>query len=171
MSENQSIDDTNSNNYFNDDSLVEDDYYFRIKEIIKCNACSKIILKDPKMCDECNQSFCKNCSEEKSNNENHKCENPTYKDNKILNSMLDGLTYLCNNCKREIKKKDIINHLKEKCEKVENTDKLFDALYRKKDLIRLSPEEIKRLPQNKNINHISGKIIFINIIHFSDIIR
>ena len=52
-----------------------------------------------------------------------------------------------------------------------DTDKLFDALYRKKELIRLSPEEIKRLPQNKNINHISGKIIFINIIHFSDIIR
>ena len=77
MSENQSIDETNSNNYFSNDSLIEDDYYFRIKEIIKCNACSKIILKEPKMCDECSQSFCKECSEEKGN-ENHKCENPYF---------------------------------------------------------------------------------------------
>ena len=50
----------NSNEYFDDNSLVEDDYYYRIKDIIKCKSCDNIILNDPMMCGKCYLTFCKN---------------------------------------------------------------------------------------------------------------
>ena len=84
--------------------------------------------------------------------------------------MLEKLVYLCNNCKQEVEKKDIEDHLKKKCEKVQNPDKLIDSIFRKKTLIKLSENEIKKLPQNIKINHISGKIILLIIIYYSDII-
>ena len=158
-----------SNQYFDDNSLVEDDYYYRIKDIIKCKSCDNIILNDPMMCGKCYLIFCKNCSEEQ-NEEKHICQNVTYTINIAINSMLEKLVYLCNNCKQEVQKKDIEDHLKKKCEKVQNPDKLIDCIFRKKSLIKLSENEIKKLPQNIKINHISGKIILLIIIYYSDII-
>ena len=152
-----------SKDYFDEKSLVEDDYYCHIKDMIKCESCDKIILNDPMRCNECYLSFCKNCSE-KQNEEKHTCQNATYTINIAINSMIEKLVYLCNNCKREVQKKDIEDHLKKKCEKVQNPDKLIDRIFRKKEskkLIKLSPDEIKKLPQDKKINHISGKIIFV----------
>ena len=159
----------NSNEYFDDNSLVEDDYYYRIKDIITCKSCNNIILNDPMMCNKCHLTFCKNCTEEQ-NEEKHPCQNPTYTINISVNSVLEKLVYLCNNCKQEVEKKDIEDHLKKKCEKVQNPDKLIDSIFRKKTLIKLSENEIKKLPQNIKINHISGKIILLIIIYYSDII-
>ena len=52
----------NSNEYFDDNSLVEDDYYYRIKDIITCKSCNNIILNDPMMCNKCHLTLCKNNS-------------------------------------------------------------------------------------------------------------
>ena len=149
-----------SKDYLDENFLVEDDYYCHIKDMIKCKSCDKIILNDPMRCNECYLPFCKNCSE-KQNEEKHTCQNATYTINIAINSMLEKLVYLCNNCKREVKKKDIEDHLKKKSEKIQNPDKLIDCIYRKKSLIKLSQDEIKKLPQEKKINHISCKIIFL----------
>ena len=162
--------------YFDDDCLIEDDYYRSIKDLIKCNFCHKI-LHEPMMCLDCQAAFCKNCKDELENI-NHKCEKPSYVQNKSAISLIGQLKYLCKNCKSEIKEIDIENHLKEDCLKNENPSKLINAIYRKKALKKLNRQEIKSISeQNKKVNHISGKknkiLIFITFssFYFSNIIR
>ena len=123
------------------------------------------------MCMECQSSFCKKCTEEMKNEiiNNHKCENPNYLNNKNAIDLLGKLNYQCKNCKMDIKKKDIENHLKEGCIKNKNPVKLMNAIYRKASLKKLNSEEIKKL-SGKKVNHISGKIIFIINLFYSNII-
>ena len=146
------------NSYFDENSLIEDDYYNNIKNLIKCKYCNKI-LKEPMMCKECLGSFCKNCIDELGK-DNHKCKSPVYIENTNAKSLLGTLKYLCKNCKSEIKGSDIENHLKEGCISNRNMSKLFDAIYRKEKLRKLSPDEIKRLSnENFSVNHISCKFV------------
>ena len=153
MKENQKEDITS---YFDENSLLEDDYYNNIKNLIKCKYCNKI-LKEPMMCRECLGTFCLNCIEELGK-DNHKCESPVYIENTNAKSLLGTLKYLCKNCKNEIKGKDIENHLKDGCKKNLNPSKLMDAIYRKEKLRKLSPGEIKKLSdENTKVNHISSK--------------
>ena len=63
----------------------------------------------------------------------------------------------CKNCIDELGK-DIENHLKEGCIENRNMSKLFDTIYRKEKLRKLSPGEIKKLSdENTKVNHISSK--------------
>ena len=48
--------------YFDDDCLIEDDYYNSVKNLIKCNFCNKI-LQEPMMCLDCQSALCKNCKD------------------------------------------------------------------------------------------------------------
>ena len=151
------IDDEES--YFNDDCLIEDEYYNNVQELIKCKYCDQI-LKEPMMCQSCQLAFCKNCTKKasKKNNKYHTCKKPKYVENKNVIKTLGKLKYLCKNCKIEVKKEDIEEHLKEGCEKNENETKYMDAIMRKKTLTKINKEEIKQLGLNdKKMNHISGK--------------
>ena len=148
-------DNDNSDVYFTDDCLIEDEYYNGIKDLIKCKFCHKI-LKDPMMCNDCQGAFCKSCSEELIN-DNHKCEKPTFAKNKNAIEMIKKLKYLCNNCKREIREMDIEDHIKEGCIKNKNPTKLINSIYRKKTLKKLDVNEKKKL-SDKKVNHISCKI-------------
>ena len=142
--------------YFDDDCLIHDEYYNSVKNLIKCNFCHKI-LQEPMMCLDCQSPFCKNCKDELENF-NHKCEKPTYVQNKNAISLIGQLKYLCKNCKTEVKELDIENHIKEGCLKNENPTKLINSIYRKKALKKLTQQEIKRITEeNKKVNHISGK--------------
>ena len=151
--------------YIDDDCLIEDDFYNNIKDIIKCQYCYQI-LKEPMMCNVCTESFCNNCVKkmQKKKSKNHTCKKAKYVKNLNVIKAMSKLKYLCRNCKNEITKADIENHLKNGCEKNENPSKLLDSLYRKKLLIKLNKDEIRKLGEkNENINHISSKI-FINFI-------
>ena len=149
-----------TNKYFDENSLIEEDYYNGIKETIKCKYCNNI-LKSPMMCMECFLTFCKKCTEEMGD-ECHKCKEPKYVENKQTISLLGKLKYLCKNCNKEIFKADIEAHLKEGCAKNDNPTKLMDEIYRKKKLIKLNEDEIKKL-HGKKINHISGKKLLLKI--------
>ena len=153
----------NENVFIDDTCLIEDDYYKSVKNSIECAFCHKI-LNEPMMCLSCQDAFCKECTK-LLKQDNHSCENPTYIKNKNANRLLAKVKYLCKNCLCEIKKEDIENHLKEKCIKNENPTKLINIIYRKKSLRKLKDEEIKELKQqNKEINHISCKIILLIIL-------
>ena len=142
--------------YFDDKSLIEDDYYCAIQNLIKCKYCQKV-LNEPMICIKCQSGFCKNCIDGL-NTENHPCENPEYKKNINAISLLGKLKYLCKNCKAEVKKEDIENHIKEGCVKNENSDKLVDSLFRKQVLRKLTQDEVKSLTEHKTkMNHLSGK--------------
>ena len=142
--------------YFDEDCLIKDEYYNSVKNLIKYNFCHKI-LQELMMYLRCKVLFCKNCKDELENF-NHKCEKPTYVQNKNAISLISQLKYLCKNCKAEVKEIDIENHIKEGCLKNENPTKLINSIYRKKALKKLTQQEIKRITEeNKKVNHISGK--------------
>lgn len=149
--------------YIDDNCLIENEYYNDVKEMIKCKYCDQI-LKDPMMCLTCQAPFCKNCTKNasKKNNKIHKCKKPKYVENKTVTKTMGKLKYLCKNCNREILKADIEAHLKEGCAKNDNPTKLMDEIYRKKKLIKLNEDEIKKL-HGKKINHISGKKLLLKI--------
>ena len=151
--------------YIDDNCLIENEYYNDVKEMIKCKYCDQI-LKDPMMCLTCQAPFCKNCTKNasKKNNKIHKCKKPKYVENKTVTKTMGKLKYLCKNCKMEIKKENIEEHLNTGCEKNLNESKFMDSITRKKTLTKLSKEEIKKLGlHNKRMNHISGKIFLLII--------
>ena len=158
--------------YIDDDCLIKDDYYNNIKETIKCEYCNQI-LKQPKKCKECMKSFCDKCTknlQKKKDKKKHNCKKAKYADNINAIKIMSKLKYLCRNCKSEINKEDIENHLKEGCEENEHPSGFMDCIFRKKSLRKLNEEEIKTL-NDKEKNYISGKIIIINnIFCFSNII-
>ena len=147
------------NNYFDDDCLIKDDVYNNVKEMVKCKYCNNI-LKEPMMCNKCQGAFCKNCIDEL-DEENHKCQNPTYAKHAMAISLLGTLKYRCKNCQMEIKKQDIKNHIEKGCVRNANPTKLMDAFQRKVSLRKVDSSEIKEFPErNIKVNHISGKIKF-----------
>ena len=156
--------------YIDDDCLIEDEFYNGIKDLIKCQYCNEM-LKEPMMCNVCCDTFCNKCINkmQKDKKNGHKCKKAKYVKNQNIIKTMGKLKYLCKNCKYEIKKEDIENHLKKGCEKNENPTKLMDCIFRKKSLIQLKDEEIKKLKEEKTkIYHISSKIFIIyNILCFS----
>ena len=118
--------------YIDDDCLIEDEFYNDIKEMIECKLCQKL-LKTPMMCNVCGSAFCNNCVKkmQKKKDKSHKCKKAKYIENKNVIKMMSKLKYLCRNCKNEVKKEDIENHLKQGCEKLENPTRLMDSIYKK----------------------------------------
>lgn len=150
--------DEDEGKYFDEDSLIENEYYKGIHNLIICTICNQI-FKEPMMCNKCQKTFCKKCLNEV-DKENHQCENPEYMESINANNLLLNLKYLCKNCKKEIRKGDIEAHLKENCIKNENPDKLMDSIFRKYSLRKLTNDEIKEIPKHKkNVNHITGKLL------------
>ena len=76
------------------------------------------------------------------------------------------LTFLCRNCKEEIKYDDVESHLKSGCKTVLNPSTLFDFIYRKKILKKLESAAVARIKkEGHEINHISSKIKYIILIN------
>ena len=145
--------------YFDEKSLIENEYYNTIKDMIKCKHCHNM-LKDPMMCLKCLGAYCRNCIGELGKEE-HPCENPEFNKNLNAINIIIKLKYLCKNCKAEITKVDIENHLQKGCVRNENSTQLIKELYRKKTLRKLKRDEIETLSnQKKNVNHISSKLPF-----------
>ena len=147
--------------FITDDSIIEDEYYNNIKGFIKCSLCNKI-FKEPVICKNCQSVYCKACMEIYKKKEG-KCpnceENSEFPKSIDKPALLSNLKFLCQNCKEEIRYNDIESHLKKGCYTNENPSKLFDAIYKKKKLKKLTPDEISRIKNNNKqyINHLSSK--------------
>ena len=153
--------------YFSDDRIIEDELYLTIKDLIKCPLCFKI-LKDPYMCIECQNAYCKKCVETYSNFK--KCPNDgkktKFSHSIQKNDLLSKLRYRCKNCNKEVKQTDIQSHLKTNCKQNDDFEKeksLIEEIQTKKGLIKLSKEEMKNKKADKTL---TGKKIFYKIILF-----
>ena len=135
----------NAKKYFDKKSLIEDEYYNTIKNMINCKHCEKI-LKEPIKCLKYQETFCKKCNVEI---KKYKIESM----NKFENS-LKKLKYLCRNCKNEIKLLDIENHLIEGCNI--NDNPLIDMIYGENKLVKPTEDEIKKIPKDE-MSHITCK--------------
>ena len=144
--------------YFSDDFIIEDGYYIGIKDLILCPLCSKII-KDPYMCNICQKNYCKKCLEKDyrlkicPENKIQTKFSPDVNSNRLISN----LKYRCRNCLEIVVQSDIKTHLESNCRKAERVKKektLSEIIQTKKELIKLSLNEVK----NKIVdNTISGK--------------
>ena len=147
--------------YFSDDCIIEDQLYISLKDLLMCPLCHKI-LKDPYMCNICQNVYCKRCLEDYS--QFKICPNEC-KDAKFIrclakNELLSKIKYRCKNCQKEVIQSDIKAHLESNCEHSEVIQKkktLAEEIKTKKELIKLSKEEMK----GKKIDYsLTGKNIF-----------
>ena len=150
------------NEYFTDDSVVEDQLYLSLKDLLICPYCHKLI-KNPFMCNKCQKNYCKKCLEDFSNMKKCPYDNKEseFKHSIMINEMLSKLKYKCNNCKKEIPQSDIKSHLETNCEYVEleHQKTLAEIIQTKKELIKLSPQEMEG---KKVDNSFTSKIFFLN---------
>ena len=146
--------------YITDDCVIENETYLDIKDCIKCGLCKKI-LKDPIICKNCQNNYCKVCIDKwkliKKECPN-RCQEPYYDKSADKPFILSMLKFLCRNCKEEVKYNDIESHLRSRCKTINNPSKLYDVIYKKKKLKKLSSDEVEKVKkEGHNINHISSK--------------
>ena len=147
--------------YFSDDCVVEDTLYISLKDLITCPLCSKI-FKEPYMCNECQQVYCKKCLQQDSKLKicPKEKKRSTFSLSKNKNELVSKIKYRCKNCLEEVIQSDIKAHLTKSCEHNEVIKKrktLAEIIKDKKELIKLSEKEINE----KDIdNVITGKNIF-----------
>ena len=146
--------------YFDEDSPIEDQLYISLKDLLKCPYCNKLI-KNPFMCNKCQKNYCKKCLEDFSNMK--KCPNDNkeseFKHSIMINEMLSKLKYKCNNCKKEILQSDIKSHLETNCKhaEIEHKKTLSEEIHTEKKLIKLPKDEMEK----KNVdNSLTSKTYF-----------
>lgn len=163
------MEENKKNQFFTEDCIIKDEYYNSFKKVILCKICFKI-LKEPMMCTQCQVNYCKNCIEDWSKDHSRcpqDCEIPNYIKNIDKESIISNLKYRCNNCQEEVKYSQIESHLSKGCEKNENSLRLSESIYKKKKLIKLTEQDIKKLKQNKEeINYLTSKKYFYFIFIF-----
>ena len=145
--------------YFSDDCIVENNYYKTLKDLLTCPLCSKI-FKEPLMCSNCQKVYCQKCLELKyikgkicPNN----CKNITFIKSIVKNEMLSKILYKCKNCSKEVMQNDIKSHLESNCSPQSERTKTLSEIYQtKKEIIRLSPQEMSKIDKN-SINHFTSK--------------
>ena len=104
----------NMEEFINLTTLIQNDTYESLKELIICPICTKIIL-EPVMCSECENHFCKQCIDKK-----NKCPNgcKSSKLNDSRRNFIKKLKFKCiRGCGTEIPYDDITDHYKSDCDK------------------------------------------------------
>ena len=143
--------------YFSEDCIVENVYYKTLKDLLTCPLCNKL-FKDPLMCSDCQNVYCQKCLELKYLKDKicpNNCKNAKFVKSITKNEMLSKILYKCKNCSNEVKQSDINAHLESNCKK-ERTKTLSELYQTKKEIIKLSPEEMSKIDKN-TINHFTSK--------------
>ena len=130
--------------YVQIDFLVEDETYSVIENQVICPICYEINL-NPKMCINCQNTFCGKCAETLKSCP-FKCETFNCIDSRLTKELLSKLSFRCvNGCDKLIKFDDIKNHYESECEKIN-----FKEKYEKsKEIIVKLEQEIKKLKGQK----------------------
>ena len=110
--------------YINEKTIIKDEKWDLLKENIKCSLCKNLMLK-PVMCTNCQNYYCKNCIETKSNGIcPQKCENSSIIDAVGKNLLINKFKFKCiKGCGEEIPFNDIQKHYSSNCLKRESKSK------------------------------------------------
>ena len=98
--------------YINDDTLIENDYYNAFKDSVMCPLCLCILI-EPIMCMKCQNVYCKKCVtswEQKDDKCPNRCVEPNYQTAKGKIDILSNLQFKCKDCKLVIKYNEVENH-------------------------------------------------------------
>ena len=133
--------------YINKNTVVENEIYIVFKDLVICPLCSNILI-DPYMCTQCQNTYCKQCSDNWSNTNNkcpNGCENASYQKNMEKSNILNKLKFKCDNCEEQLLYEKVQNHMDE-CKTNNNT--------RKKRLKKINKEEIASIKKKNNVKTI-----------------
>ena len=143
--------------YIDDDCIIKDETFLEIKSLITCDICKKI-LKDPVMCSNCQKVFCKACIDERGECTKTGCLGNRLEKSVDKSVMLGLIKYCCKNCKEVVKYNDVEKHLQAGCTFREKEITLADCINKKRELIKLTKEEIKSARDNNHeVYHLSSK--------------
>ncbi len=120
------------------ESVINLPFFDTIKEIVICNICLGILV-NPRECNSCQNSFCKNCLDEWmcfNDSCPYKCQKTSFKDSsRTLKNLLEKLNFICLFCQDSQNKYtylNYINHIK-KCENIKvNCPTCNSVVYKKK---------------------------------------
>ena len=153
--------------YFSDDCVVEDTLYISLIDLVTCPLCAKI-FKEPYMCNECQQVYCKKCLQQDSKLKicPKEKKRSTFSLSKNKNELVSKIKYRCKNCLEVVIQKDIKAHLKENCEhneEIKREKTLAEIINNKKKLIKLNKEEtlFKEISYTLTSKKILYNIIFL----------
>lgn len=115
---------------FEENDIVNREYYEGIKDIIKCGICLDIV-KEPVQCSKCQHYFCSQCSKQLKNCP-FRCENSSIIPSFTCNQLLSGLKIKCK-CGNEIGYDFLRKHKEKDCKKENNVDYMEKYLNLKKE--------------------------------------
>ena len=142
--------------YINKETVIKNDIFKLFDESVTCLICKNILI-NPVMCMNCQNVYCKNCTE-KWSKENQKCpngcDNQNYQKCITKNEILSKLKFKCAKCGDEILYDDAKKH-HDSCDSNNiNVDEIKTLKVPK--IARLTSEEIERI-KGEGIEYISGK--------------
>ena len=114
--------------YINDYTFIEDDYYQMFKDSIECPLCLGILI-NPVMCMNCQNVYCKKCVDSWSKKDDkcpNRCTNPNYQRSLSKNEILSKLKFQCNGCKKEIQYENVENHKNICCSELLDTYEIIE---------------------------------------------
>ena len=145
--------------YINDDTLIENEYYNLFQESIMCPLCLCILIK-PLMCLECQNVYCQKCIDSWAKKDNkcpNRCTNPNYKRAIAKEDILSNLLFKCKDCKLTIKYNEVEKHMKVCCVGIVETYEINNNS-KSKNFQNLSTEELENFKkQGREINYINSK--------------
>ena len=112
---------------FEENDIINKEYYNGIKNMINCSICLNII-EDPLQCNKCQKFFCSKCIKN-TNNCPFRCINNEYVSSLTCKALLSELKIKCK-CGKEFKYDFIKKHKNEECELIDFKKKYFE--YKKK---------------------------------------
>ena len=114
--------------YINDDTLIQNDYYNAFKDSVMCPLCLCILI-EPVMCMKCQNVFCKKCVsswEKKDDKCPNRCIEPNYQTSKGKIDILTNLQFKCKDCKMPIKYNEVEKHKQICCADLLQTYEIID---------------------------------------------
>ena len=114
--------------YINDNTLIQNDYYNTFKDSVICPLCLCILI-DPIMCMKCQNVYCKKCVknwEKKEDKCPNRCIEPNYQTSKGKIDILSNLQFKCKDCKMTIKYNEVEEHRQICCADLLQTYEIID---------------------------------------------
>lgn len=154
--------------YIDPDLVTNPETFKLIEQNVICPICSGVLIS-PIQCLGCENCFCQTCIEDwkkrqGDNNCPFKCNNPTFKNSRMIKNILSNVKFKCKNgCKEEIPYLELENHYKEKCHnnKTDYKQKYYEYKNKYLDLLKKNIElenELKTYKsKNKNQNNFKSK--------------
>lgn len=154
--------------YIKEDQVVKDEIYNLFKETIICPICKNILI-NPVICMQCQNVYCKKCTEDWAKKDNkcpNRCVNPKYQPSLGKNDILNKLKFKCKKCNKSVFYENMKKHIDSNCEKhveietpmsanknTDNQNQVKKPKLEKMNTIQV--EELKKL--GKKITYLTGK--------------